>query len=374
MRLNCILPTMAIIGMSCLSCFGLTTGNAPIANAGPDRPDVSINEPAIVLGTSGSVSVQLDGSLSDDIDGDISTLVWTDGTQTITGPFPPGLFPIFTYSSAGVRVITITVTDATGLTSVDTMQLTISEGNVCVPELVTPAANKTVECNGTGNIAELTAWLSSNGGAVVSNACGATTWTNNFVEATSWSFGVCPIVEQATVTFTATNVYGSTVATTATFYIKDTTAPPLNWMIDGTPVADYSVVVLPLASLPVEVKVNPADLCCGSRLEKSYAFSQGSGSVTYSSSANNGFNDTVTLNSASNSAKVRFYFKATDDCGNASATEWVEIDVVNKVKTLKGNEGVGNGVDPNTPGALHNGNNDALGFTPGNPGARHKHL
>lgn len=36
---------------------------------------------------------------------------------------------------------------------------------------------------------------------------------------------------------------------------------------------------------------------------------------------------------------------------------------------LRGNEGVGNGVDPNTPGHLHNGGNDDPGFSPGNPGA-----
>ncbi len=37
---------------------------------------------------------------------------------------------------------------------------------------------------------------------------------------------------------------------------------------------------------------------------------------------------------------------------------------------LRGNEGVGNGVDPDTPGHLHNGGNDDPGFSPGNPGAR----
>ncbi len=38
----------------------------------------------------------------------------------------------------------------------------------------------------------------------------------------------------------------------------------------------------------------------------------------------------------------------------------------------KANEGVGNGVDGNTPGHLHNGGNDDPGFTPGNPGAKSK--
>jgi len=33
---------------------------------------------------------------------------------------------------------------------------------------------------------------------------------------------------------------------------------------------------------------------------------------------------------------------------------------------------VGNGVDGDTPGATHNGNNDAAGTSPGNPGAKGK--
>ncbi|MDP2137413.1 MAG: ice-binding family protein [Candidatus Didemnitutus sp.] len=38
----------------------------------------------------------------------------------------------------------------------------------------------------------------------------------------------------------------------------------------------------------------------------------------------------------------------------------------------KANEGVGNGVDGNTPGHAHNGGNDDPAFSPGNPGAKNK--
>lgn len=38
----------------------------------------------------------------------------------------------------------------------------------------------------------------------------------------------------------------------------------------------------------------------------------------------------------------------------------------------KANEGVGNGVDGNTPGHDHNGGNDDPAYSPGNPGAKHK--
>ena len=46
----------------------------------------------------------------------------------------------------------------------------------------------------------------------------------------------------------------------------------------------------------------------------------------------------------------------------------IKIPPIGEVPLL-GNEGVGNGVDPNTPGHLHNGGNDDPGFSPGNPGA-----
>ncbi len=52
-----------------------------------------------------------------------------------------------------------------------------------------------------------------------------------------------------------------------------------------------------------------------------------------------------------------------NDCGSV---------VVTPPNKPKANEGVGNGVDGNTPGHLHNGGNDDPAFTPGNPGAKNK--
>ena len=49
-------------------------------------------------------------------------------------------------------------------------------------------------------------------------------------------------------------------------------------------------------------------------------------------------------------------------CGNVSRP----------AKRPKANEGVGNGVDGNTPGHDHNGGNDDPAFSPGNPGATNK--
>jgi hypothetical protein len=328
MRLKNIIPTLAMLALGCMAAPAqvvfLTTGNAPVANAGPDRPDPALSEPAIVIGASGSVTVQLDGSLSDDIDGDISTLVWTDGTQTITGPFPPGLFPVFTYTTPGVRTITLTVTDATGLTSTDTMVLTIS-GNtpVCLPTLVTPAKDKCVECDGCGNQAEFQAWLNNHGGAVATDPCETLCWSHNYTCYTKWVKGTCPVVQYVSVTFKAKDAAGHFVTTTAKFKILDTTPPPLNWKVNGCAIPDYTIITINQRELPVCIKVTPNDICSTSTLKKSYKFLCGSGCVQYSGS------DTVYITSASVGAKVRVYFQATDKCGNSSACEWVEIDVVN---------------------------------------------
>jgi hypothetical protein len=51
-------------------------------------------------------------------------------------------------------------------------------------------------------------------------------------------------------------------------------------------------------------------------------------------------------------------------CGNANGSP--------SPSQSKANEGVGNGVDGNTPGHDHNGGNDDPAFSPGNPGAKHK--
>lgn len=54
------------------------------------------------------------------------------------------------------------------------------------------------------------------------------------------------------------------------------------------------------------------------------------------------------------------------NCGNVSPPDKPKPD------KPKANEGVGNGVDGNTPGHDHNGGNDDPAFTPGNPGAKNK--
>ena len=194
---------------------------------------------------------------------------------------------------------------------------------MCLPTLVTPAQDKCVECDGCGNTAAFNAWLNNHGGAVATDPCETLCWTHNYTCYTKWTKGCCPVVQYVTVTFKAKDAAGNFVTTSAKFKILDTTPPPLNWTVNGCAVPDYTTITTNQRSLPVTIKVLPADLCSKSTLKKSYRFLCGSGCVQYVS----GCPDTVKVTSASVGAKVRIYFQATDACGNSSACEWVEIDI-----------------------------------------------
>src|SRR5690606_39792994 len=92
------------------------------------------------------------------------------------------------------------------------------------PVIDTDANDLTVECDGSGNTADLNAWLANNGGATSSDTCGDVTWSNDY----SALSDLCGATGSATVTFTATDECGNTSSTSATFTIEDTTAPVID--------------------------------------------------------------------------------------------------------------------------------------------------
>jgi len=89
------------------------------------------------------------------------------------------------------------------------------------PTITTAATPQTVECDGAGNAAALSAWLSASGGAAAEDNCGAVTWSHDF----SALSDDCGETGAATVTFTATDECGNASSTTATFTVADTTPP-----------------------------------------------------------------------------------------------------------------------------------------------------
>jgi len=120
----------------------------------------------------------------------------------------------------GVEVM-FTVTDACGNFSTATTILTITDD--VPPIFTTQAANQSVECDGSGNLAELQAWLDANGGAVAQDGCSADLTWAYVMRAT---IGNCGMTQIATYDFTATDACGNVSAnTTAAFIIEDATMP-----------------------------------------------------------------------------------------------------------------------------------------------------
>ena len=259
---------------------------------------------------------------------------------------------------SGQEVIKIkrtwTATDDAG-NSVSSSQ-TITVEDTTAPVLSgLPAAEITVECDAVPAPADVTAM----------DACeGPTAVVFDEVK----TDGDCVGHYTLTRTWTTTDAVGNTSSAVQVITVQDTTAPVI--------VSDAHDIVPPDAPITFTVtatdncdvalsldytchKVNPngkitdkMDSCVVS-LEQVDA---GTFNVTIVDSG--GVNDIITL-----------FAVATDGC-NTSAKEIV-INVQNPSNS-NANEGVGNGVDGNTPGHDNNGGNDDPGNTPGNPGAKGK--
>ena len=119
----------------------------------------------------------------------------------------------------GAYLRTYTAIDECGLETVLEQIITLIDDDA--PVITVEAMNSTVECDGMGNIDDLNAWLSSNGGAEAMDACGSIEWSNDFEELTP----ACANTGSVTVTFTVTDDCENATSTTATFTISDTTAP-----------------------------------------------------------------------------------------------------------------------------------------------------
>jgi hypothetical protein len=140
---------------------------------------------------------------------------------------------------------------------------TIADGSNIVVDTTAPvinpiASDQTVECDGAGNTAELTAWLANNGGAVASDTCCGTdvTWSNNFKTLSD----DCGETGSALVTFTATDCCGLSSTTQATFTIEDTINPGVVWNIELPASPQYVDSTFCAIALPILATVT--DTCC----------------------------------------------------------------------------------------------------------------
>jgi gliding motility-associated-like protein len=120
--------------------------------------------------------------------------------------------------ATGTATVTFTANDACGLTSTRTATVTIED--TTAPAFPTSAQALNVECD-ANTASTISGWLTSNGNAVVSEACGTVTWSNDYVGYSA----VCPGTGTATVTFTATDECGFSASTMAIITVSDTQNP-----------------------------------------------------------------------------------------------------------------------------------------------------
>jgi hypothetical protein len=191
--------------------------------------------------------------------------------------------------NTGSATVTFTATDACGNASTSTATFTVVD---TTPPSITPAANSTVECDGQGNVAELTTWLANHGGATASDVCSGVTWSNNFTALSD----DCGNTGSATVTFTAKDACGNKSTSTATFTIVDHTAPVISCP------ASVTVNCQDDTSPQSAGSATATDICSGATISFSDVSTQNS-SVT----DRGHYNYTITRT-----------WKATDACNNAS--------------------------------------------------------
>jgi hypothetical protein len=163
------------------------------------------------------------------------------------------------------RVRTWNFTDCANNTSTNFVQ-TINVYDTTAPVISTPAADLTVACDGSGNTAQLAAWLTTNGGAMATDNCSGITWTNNFSGLTQ---GVCAGSQYATVTFTATDDCGNASTTTANFEMQDLTAPVLTGIIPAN-VSNINdcIANAPVGPTAAEFAALFTDVCSGIIVDK----------------------------------------------------------------------------------------------------------
>ena len=122
-----------------------------------------------------------------------------------------------------IQTVTFTAVDA--CMNMASCTATISFVDTQSPVLQVAAKDTIVECDGAGNTAALTTWLTNMGGAIASDDCDQMLdWTNSI----SGSIPGCGSNGTTRYIFTATDDCGNSTTTVANFTIEDTTPPVIN--------------------------------------------------------------------------------------------------------------------------------------------------
>ena len=271
-----------------------STATFTIIDVTPPTIDTEASDLTVECNGTGN-TVQRDAWLASNGGTGVSTDVCSGTTVTWTNDysFVPDC------GETGSAFVTFTAADDCGNTTTTTATFTIID--VTPPSIDIEASDLTVECDGTGNIAQRDAWLTNNGGTGVStDICSGTTvtWTNDysFVED-------CEETGSAFVTFTATDDCGNSSTTTATFTIIDLTPPNID--IEASDLTVECDGAGNIAQRDAWLTNNggtgvSTDVCSGT-------------TVTWT-------NDYSFVPDCGETGSAFVTFTATDDCGNTSTT------------------------------------------------------
>lgn len=179
--------------------FAVAINRAPVASAGPDQ--------AVEAVSAGGATVALSGSGSADPDQDAITYEWRTGTTVLgTGVTLSRLWSI------GSHTVTLTVTDAFGLTGTDTVIVNVRD--TTAPALTVPANIVTEATSGAGAAVSYPA-------PTATDAVGVTSLTSTPASGSIFALG------STAVTATARDAAGNAGTGSFTVTVRDTTPPAI---------------------------------------------------------------------------------------------------------------------------------------------------
>ena len=181
----------------------VTVNTPPVANAGADQ--------LFNCASSRGVSVTLNGSGSNDINGDALTYTWSENGTTLATGVAPTINTV-----PGIHTIKLEVTDSKGATSSDTVVIS-TNSDTMPPTVVTKPITVSLNASGAASI------IPSDIDGGTTDNCSTVTLS---LGAGQGNFS-CANVGPNTVTLIATDAKGNTASGTAIVTIQDVTPPSI---------------------------------------------------------------------------------------------------------------------------------------------------